>query len=250
MIVDIFATKLGMTQAWTKQGKRLAITKVRMQDMPVLSVQHLSVLDKNSQVRAQKECSIIQVGFGKKKLSAMKKPLRAQMEKSGFSFGVKQLRGVRVVDEHSEPTTDDVIKAGDIIAATDILTVGDMVKVQGVTKGRGFAGAMKRHGFHGGPKTHGQSDRSRAVGSIGAGTTPGRVWPGKKMPGHHGVDTLTVTGLVVVHIDQASKEVWLSGVVPGAISSDIKITKTGKKKQIELTRMAVEQPAVTQESAE
>lgn len=234
MIVDIFATKLGMTQAWTKQGRRLAITKVQVQEMPVLEVRELSVLDKNSQSRETKQCSIIQVGYGKKKLSTMKKPLKSKMEKSGFSFGVKNFAGLRSVDEAGKLTVDSDITVGSTIDATAVLQVGDIVKVQGITKGKGFAGGMKRHGFHGGPKTHGQSDRARAVGSIGAGTTPGRVWPGKKMPGHMGVDTLTVGGLVVVHIDQDKKELWLSGPVPGHITADLKITKTGKKKNIEL----------------
>jgi large subunit ribosomal protein L3 len=93
---------------------------------------------------------------------------------------------------------------------------------------------MKRHGFHGGPATHGQSDRARAVGSIGQRTTPGRVWVGKKMPGHYGDEAKTVLGLVVVHIDPTTKEVWLSGPVPGSISSQVRITKTGQTKQVEL----------------
>jgi len=238
MIVNIFATKLGMTQAWTKAGHRLAVTRCKMVDMPIITKQDIEVLDKNSQVRDTFKCSILEVGYGKKKLKNMSKPLRTKMEKSGFSFGVKNITGVRVVNDKFQPSTDDELKAGDLIKPTQIISVGDMVKVTGTSKGRGFAGAMKRHGFSGGPKTHGQSDRARAVGSIGAGTTPGRVWKGKKMPGHYGTDTKTVTGLVVVYIDEVNSEIWLSGPVPGHIKSDVKITKTGEIKKIELDKKA------------
>ena len=120
-----------------------------------------------------------------------------------------------------------------------VLAVGDVVKVQGTSKGRGFAGGMKRHGFSGGPATHGQSDRQRAVGSIGSGTYPGRVWKGKKMPGHYGVETRTVHGLVVLYIDPETKEVWLSGPVPGFNTSTVKIEKTGQQKKVELDLAAM-----------
>jgi large subunit ribosomal protein L3 len=234
MILDIFATKTGMTQAWTKAGRRLAVTRCRVLDMPVVGKQEIKVLDKDSQIRETFQCSILEVGYGKKKLKNMSKPLRTKMEKSGFSFGVKKLRGVRVYDDKFKPSTETEIKAGDNISIDQVLEVGDVVKVQGTSKGRGFAGAMKRHNFHGGPKTHGQSDRARAVGSIGAGTTPGRVWKGKKMPGTYGDEAKSVSNLVVLHIDKANNEVWISGPVPGSLMSEVRISKLGKKKNIEI----------------
>ncbi|MBP7700642.1 50S ribosomal protein L3 [Candidatus Woesebacteria bacterium] len=234
MIRDIFATKTGMTQAWTKAGKRLAVTRCKVLQMPVIGKQDIEVVDKNSQNRDKLTCSIIEVGFGKKKLKNMSKPLKTKMEKSGFSFGVKKIKGLRTYDEKMKLSIDEDIKVGDNISLDSVLEVGDVVKVQGTTKGRGFAGGMKRHGFHGGPKTHGQSDRSRAVGSIGPGTTPGRVWAGKKMPGRYGNDLQSVKGLVILHIDKETQEIWLSGPVPGSIMSDIKISKIGKKKNIEI----------------
>ena len=234
MILNTFATKLGMTQAWTKKGQRLAVTRVSLDEMAVISKQEVSVFDKKSQNKETLPCTILEVGYGKKKLKNMDKPLRSKLEKGGFSFGYKNLTGVRVVTDALQPGTETEHKVGDLIAADVVLSVGDVVQVQGITKGRGFAGAMKRHGFHGGPATHGQSDRSRAVGSIGQRTTPGRVWLGKKMPGHYGIETQTVTGLVVLHIDAANKEIWLSGPIPGSIMSQVKISKTGKKKNVEL----------------
>lgn len=235
MINDIFATKLGMTQAWTKDGKRLAVTRCKLSDNLVVGKKTIEVLDKNSQKRQTVPCIILEVGYGQKKLKNMSKPLRTRLEKSGFNFGVSQIRGIRMsgTEENSE-----TVKVGDTIKADSILSVGDMVQVQGLTRGKGFTGAMKRHGFAGGPKTHGQSDRARAVGSIGAGTSPGRVWPGKKMPGRSGNITSTVRGLVVVHLDPEQGEIWLSGPIPGVINTNVKISKMGKSKNVVLDKKA------------
>jgi len=247
MLDAIFATKLGMTQAWSKTGKRLAVTKCKVQPNAVVGITETSVTDKSTRTWNKKPQTIIEVGYGAKKLKNMDKPLRTRLEKSGFSFGVSQIKGLKQSSETESP-----LKIGDSIVLEQVLEVGDLVKVQGVTKGRGFAGAMKRYGFHGGPKTHGQSDRSRAVGSIGPGTTPGRVWKGKRMPGHYGVDTKTVYGLTVLHIDLANQEIWLSGPVPGFNSSYLKIEKTGKKKPVELdlSLMSVKEEAPVVETAE
>jgi large subunit ribosomal protein L3 len=234
MLDAIFATKLGMTQAWLKSGKRLAVTKCKADSNMIVGQQETSVTDKSSRTWNKNRQTVLEVGFGTKKLKNMKKPLRNRMTKSGFSFGAQYIQGVRYDLPEESP-----LKAGDSVSLEQVLAVGDVVKVQGVSKGRGFAGAMKRYGFHGGPATHGQSDRSRAVGSIGSGTTPGRVWKGKRMPGHYGVETKTVSGLVVLHIDPETKEVWLSGPVPGFNTSVVKIEKTGHKKSVELDLAAM-----------
>ncbi len=218
MLNTIFATKVGMSQAWSEDGKRLPITKLQVSDNVVLS-----------RKQTQDKQITFEIGYGHKKLKNVKKPLREQIKKSGFSFGVKQVRGVKAVQADGE-----ALATGATLALTEVLTVGDVVSIQGISKGRGFAGAIKRHGFHGGPKTHGQSDRARAVGSIGAGTTPGRVYKGKRMPGHYGVETKTVSGLVVVYIDETNKQLWLNGPVPGFNSSTVKITKTGVNKDVKL----------------
>lgn len=228
MVNSIFATKIGMMQAWTKQGKRLAVT--RCQVAPNLVLSHT----KNNQ---PEDRTLIEVGYGKKKIKNMSKPLRTQLEKGGFSVGVRTITGVSV-------SPDAAPAVGTTFAAQDVLTVGDVVMVQGTSKGHGFAGAVKRHGFAGGPKTHGQSDRERAVGSIGAGTTPGRVFKGKRMPGHYGVETVTVRNLVVLRINPETQEVWLSGPVPGSLTSTVKISKTGKTKAVELYEISAPVAAV------
>jgi len=223
MVSTVFATKLGMSQAWTTAGKRMPVTKCRVQNNIVVSSHAFT-----------EDTQILEIGFGKKKLKNMNKPQRSILEKGGFTSGVTKMTGVRITS-----SKEDVAQlVGTTLLVQDILQIGDVVKVQGTTKGRGFAGAIKRHGFSGGPKTHGQSDRERSVGSIGAGTSPGRVFKGKKMPGHYGVDLQTVRNLIVVHIDQTTQEVWLSGPVPGSISSIVRIEKTGQNKKIEINKDA------------
>lgn len=106
----------------------------------------------------------------------------------------------------------------------EVITVGSTVVVSGTSKGKGFAGAVKRYSFAGGPKTHGQSDRQRAVGSIGAGTDPGRVWKGQKMPGRMGAKRITVKGLRVEQIDPELGLIYLKGAVPGGPKSELTIT--------------------------
>ncbi|MEN8252982.1 MAG: 50S ribosomal protein L3 [Patescibacteria group bacterium] len=232
MLNSIFATKRSMTQAWDKQGHRLAVTKLAVGSNMVVRKDKVNVKPRSDSPQTQ-ENYIFEIGYGKKKLKNVSKPLRENLKRGGFSLGAKQLKGVRISTEENIE-----LKVGDEIKLDTVLEVGDLVKVQGTSKGKGFAGVMKRHGFSGGPRTHGQSDRERAPGSIGAGTYPGRVWKGKKMPGHMGVETKTVENLVVLHIDVESGELWLSGPIPGSVNSIVKITKMGKKKELELDKKA------------
>lgn len=213
MLTDFFAIKLGMTQAWTKDGRRLAVTKLQADDNTV-----------GVSLGQQK----VELGYGLKEEKNTKQPQRAHLKKVGFKSMPSRLTSTNLVESESP------IKSGTPVSASQVFKVGDLVEIQGTTKGRGFAGVMKRYGFHGGPKTHGQSDRSRAPGSIGSGTTPGRVFKGKRMPGHYGVDTQTIKGLVILHIDEQNKELWVSGPIPGHIKSFVKIHRTGENKLIEL----------------
>lgn len=119
---------------------------------------------------------------------------------------------------------DGTVTPVTIVQVTDgieelIAAVGTSIAVSGTSKGKGFAGAVKRYSFGGGPKTHGQSDRHRAVGSIGAGTDPGKVLKGKKMPGRMGNETVTVKGLRVEQVDQDQNLVYIKGAVPGGPKS-------------------------------
>lgn len=226
MIKTIFATKKSMIQAWDAQGRRLAITKLVVEPNYVVGEKIAQIKTDRKIATSIVDQRVIEIGYGKKKLKNNTKPLRTRFAQAGLQTGLKQIVGVR-----ENAADGELLTVGQALDAASILTVGSIIKAQGTSKGRGFAGAVKRHGFHGGPKTHGQSDRLRATGSIGNRTTPGRVWLGKKMPGHFGVDTKTVQGLVIAHFDAQTNELWLTGAVPGSFNSIIKITLTGKNKK-------------------
>jgi large subunit ribosomal protein L3 len=111
----------------------------------------------------------------------------------------------------------------------ELFEAGDVVDVVGKSKGRGFAGGVKRYHFHGGPKTHGQSDKHRAPGSIGSGTTPGRVRKGLHMAGHMGDQQVTVKNLRVFESNADKGVLLIEGSVPGGINGLIRVRKTGRK---------------------
>lgn len=249
MLHTIFATKQGMSQVWTKDGRRLPVTKLKVDDNVVIGKQKCVAVNNQYPDNQPQPCLIFEIGYGKKKLKNTPKPLRKRIEQSGFSFGVKQVRGVKLFlsdQENSSNQSQDTEvdsaanrpQIGDTLDISQILSEGDVIKAQGVTKGRGFTGVVKHYKFAGGPRTHGQRDRERSPGSIGAMTYPGRVWKGKKMPGHYGVETRTVSNLTVLYINPEDKELWISGPVPGHRGSVLKITTTGKTTQIELDEQA------------
>lgn len=207
MLKQILATKDHMTQAWTKSGIRVPVTVVTADDCYVVA-------------ESKKENRIV-AGQGLKKLKNVRKPQRSQLEKAGLSFGFRQTKELVV-----EMADKENMKVGTKINAADVLKVGDIVKVTGTSIGKGFTGVVKRHGFAGGPRTHGQSDRERAPGSIGAGTTPGRVYRNKRMAGRSGNATVTVLNMPIVKIE--GNEVWIKGILPGSINSLVLITKIGE----------------------
>ncbi|MBP7774412.1 50S ribosomal protein L3 [Candidatus Woesebacteria bacterium] len=231
MIKDFFVTKIGMTQVWTHAGKRLAVTRCKAENIQVVKTRPVTRINTLLHNHPATTTTLVEIGVGVKKLKNVPQPLRVQLVNGGFTTGIKKVAAIHTA-------ADETYTPGQSISITDVLEVGDIVKVQGTTKGKGFAGVVKRHGFAGGPKTHGQSDRERAPGAIGNRTTPGRVFKGKRMAGHMGSDTKTVSGLVVVYIDPVTKELWLSGPIPGSINTDVKVTKTGLTKTIELNKKA------------
>lgn len=208
MITQIIATKRHMTQAWTTEGVRIPVTVLRADDCMVIG-------------KATVEGKIL-LGAVKKKLKNMNKPQRSQLEKAGLSVGFRKMSEA-VADGESLQ-----LPVGTKVSAGEAFSVGDIVKVTGTSKGTGFTGVVKRWGFAGGPRTHGQADRERAPGSIGSGTTPGRVYKNKKMAGRAGNERVTIEGLQVVAIQ--GDEVWVKGLVPGAMNGIVTITKVGPGK--------------------
>ena len=102
---------------------------------------------------------------------------------------------------------------------------GKKLRVSGTSKGKGFSGTVKRYNFKGGPKTHGQSDRHRAPGSIGAGSSPGRVWKGTRMAGHQGVDRVTTRGLKIIKVDNEQNVLFVRGSIPGPVNGIVIVEK-------------------------
>lgn len=213
MIQTLIGKKIDQTQTFLENGQRIPVTEVSVADNIVVQVKTMET-DKYTAV---------QLGVG-----AKKKPIRAlagHSKKAGLDSVPTLIREVAWIGDEELP------KSGDAITVEAVFTPGDIIKVTGTSKGKGFAGTVKRHNFRGGPKTHGQSDRERAPGSIGQTTTPGRVYRGKKMAGHMGVDTVTVTNLVVVDVDPENKKLYVLGLVPGNKKGSIIITKTGEQKK-------------------
>jgi large subunit ribosomal protein L3 len=171
----------------------------------------------------------IQIGFSSKKAKNTSKPLqghlKANQKENRFPRFLQEIR----VEKEPE------VKVGDVINVSDIFNPGDIVAVTGTSKGKGFAGVVKKHNFRGGPRTHGQSDRERAPGSIGQTTTPGRVYRGKKMAGRMGGEQVTVKNLHIISVDAESGEIEISGQVPGNPGSLVSIRKikSGSLKELE-----------------
>ncbi len=139
------------------------------------------------------------------------------------------LRNLPMLKHLREVATEDAeaYKVGQILDVT-LFSPGELVDVIGTSKGKGFAGAVKRHHFKGGPKTHGQSDRLRAVGSIGSTSTPGRVWKGMRGPGHMGSERVTTLNLSVVKVDPERNLIAIKGSVPGPVGGMVMVRNAVK----------------------
>lgn len=177
----------------------------------------------------------IQLGFGNRRIKSTSKPLQGHLKKTSTKeFSPKFLREIRL-EKESE------VNVGDQVRASDIFKVGDKIAVTGTSKGKGFAGVVKRWHFAGGPKTHGQSDRQRSPGSIGQTTTPGRVYKGKHMAGRMGNDRVTIKNLHVISIDPEKNEMLVSGAIPGKFGDLLRITKISEGSLKELEHEVVAQ---------
>jgi large subunit ribosomal protein L3 len=206
MSEGLLGRKLGMTQVFTAGGEARGVTVVEAGPCVVVQVK----------TPERDGYSAIQVGFGARK--RLNDPMKGHLKRLGQFRYLREFR----VDDPGQ------YEVGQKIGA-ELFEEGDLIDVVGVSKGRGFAGGVKRHHFRGGPKTHGQSDRHRAPGSIGSGTTPGRVRKGLRMAGHMGDERVTVKNLRVFQSDPARGVVLLEGSVPGATNGLVQLRKTGRK---------------------
>lgn len=201
-----------MGSYFDEKGAKVPVTLIEAGPCPVIQI-------KNDRTDGYFS---VQIGFGSKKTKRTSRPILGHIKKAGLSRPPHFLKEIRLQRQAD-------CKMGDVLKAGDVFSLGDKISVTGFSKGKGFAGVMKRWSFAGGPATHGQSDRKRAPGSIG-GTGVARVLPGKKMPGRMGTDKVTVSGLTVMDIDSEANLLVVKGAVPGSRGSLLMIKKTGKAK--------------------
>ncbi len=205
MVNRIFGKKLGMTQYFIEEGRSVPVTLVRVGPCVVTQ----------KKTSGKDGYEAIQVGFEEKKESRINKPLKGHLDAAGgkyFNF----LREIRV-DNSSE------YDLGQEIAA-DIFQIGDRVSVSGKSKGRGYAGVIKRWGFGGGRDTHG-SRSHRVPGSIGCSATPSRVFKGRKLPGRMGFQKTTIKNLRVLDVRPEINVIALKGSLPGSSETLVEICR-------------------------
>jgi len=202
----IIGKKLGMVRIFDENGVDFPatvvsagpciITQIKTKESDGYSAYQLGLIDNNSK---------------------MIKPMSGHINKAADGIKVSHLKEVRM-NQLDEVTLGDEINS-------KIFEVGDLVTVKGTSKGRGFAGHMKRHNFGGGRKSHGKNSVMRKAGSVGAGTDPGKVWKGTRMAGQMGNDSVTVKNLEVIRLDVDNNLVFIKGAIPGANNGLVYLTK-------------------------
>lgn len=208
MINSFLGIKIKQTRQFDEKGEQIPITKIKTDPCTVVQIKSLE----------KDGYHALQLGLGSKKEKHLTRPLLGHFKKAGLEISPRFLKEVRLIAP-VECQPGSQIKVGEVFQK------GDKINVTGISKGKGFAGVVKRWGFAGGPRTHGQSDRERAPGSIGATTTPGRVLKGKKMAGHMGFRKTTVRNLEVIDVDSDQNELIVKGLVPGPAKGLLMIAK-------------------------
>ncbi len=209
MLKGLLGRKIGMTQVFDEQGVAYPVTIIEAGPCFVTQVRTPEV----------EGYSAVQLGFGE---SHPKKLTGGELG----HLKAKDLPPLRMLREFRTKDTD--MKVGDKVTV-ETFAVGERVDVIGTSKGKGFAGVVKRHNFNGQPKTHGASDRTRAPGSSGSGTTPGRVFRGKRRSGHMGNERVTMQGLRVILVDAERNLIGLRGAVPGPKGGMVVIQEARKQ---------------------
>lgn len=205
MALGILGKKLGMTQIFDEQGRSIPVTVIQAGPCTVTQIK----------TSATDGYAAVQVGFDAVTAKNLNKPEKGHLAKAGISEYLKHLVEFRV-------DAPETFALGQTITA-DLFAAGQLVNVAGTSIGRGFAGYQKRHNFARGPMSHG-SKNHRQPGSVGAGTTPGRVFPGMKMAGRLGGTRTTIRKLTVVRVDAERNLILIKGGVPGFEGSLVEIT--------------------------
>jgi large subunit ribosomal protein L3 len=215
----IIGKKVGMTQVFDDRGEVIPVTVIEAGPCYVAQIKTVE----------RDGYTAIQLGFEETKPKHLTQPQLQHLQKSNLP-ALRHLRELRV----QEDDLADLEEGGKV--TVDMFEVGEYVDVTGTSKGKGFAGVVKRHGFGGGPKTHGQSDRLRAPGSIGASTTPGRVFKGMRMAGRMGGERVTAQSLKVELVDPERNLLAVRGAVPGAKNGLVLIRQARKTRLLRKKR--------------
>lgn len=210
MMKGLIGKKIGMTQIFDESGLAVPVTLIEAGPCYVTQVR----------VEQKDGYNAVQLGFEEVK------PKRLTGGQLGHLKN-NELPPLRFLREFR--AKDPQVNEGDKLVVGDTFAVGESVDVVGTSKGKGFQGVVRRYGFRGGPKTHGQSDRLRAPGSIGSTTTPGRVFKGKKMPGHMGSERVTVQNLRVEYVDADRNLLGVRGAIPGPKGGVVMIKEARKR---------------------
>lgn len=207
MVKALLGKKMGMTQVFDEAGERVPVTVLRVGPCAVTQVKTAETDQKPA----------VQVGFEERKRKNTTKPMLGHFQKAGVT--PKQVLRDVELDGEEQPETGQqlTVEEFDGVALVDVV---------GVSKGRGFAGVVRRHGFSGGPKTHG-GRFDRGPGSIGSSASPGRVLKGRRMAGHMGAERVTVRNLQVVRVDPEQDVLLVKGSVPGPTGGYVLVRKAG-----------------------
>ncbi len=210
MMSGLLGKKIGMTNVFASDGQFVPVTVLQVGPCVV------------TQIKTEETdgYTALQLGFDEKPVERLNKPVAGHLKKTSD-------KGFRVLREFREESVDD-IEAGATIGV-DMFSIGDKVTVTGISKGRGFQGTIKRHGFSRGPETHGNRNH-RKPGSIGNSAWPAKVIKGKKLPGHTGVDKVTVKNLTIIDIKHDDNLILLKGAVPGFKTGVVEVRKVDVKK--------------------
>ena len=216
MTLGLVGRKIGMTRVFAEDGSAVPVTVV---DVANNRVTQVKTQDKDGY-------AAVQVAYGKRRASRVAKPQAGHLAKAGVEAGTVLKEFHVAADQLGD------FKPGDVVGA-DTFSVGQLVDVTGTTKGRGFSGVIRRHNFSSNRASHGNSVSHNKPGSISMAQDPGRVFPGKKLPGHYGAATRTVQTLTVVRVDKERGLLLIKGSVPGADGGEVIVrpsVKTPAKK--------------------
>src|SRR6185295_323128 len=209
MSLGLVGRKVGMTRVFTDDGDSVPVTVVDVSNNRVAQIKS---------AETDGYCAV-QIAFGKRRANRVNKAAAGHFAKAGVEAG-RVLREFRVTPDQAAN-----LKAGGVVGA-DIFQIGQKVDVSGVSLGKGFAGVIKRHNFSSNRASHGNSVSHNKPGSISMAQDPGRVFPGKKMPGHYGAARRTVQNLEIVRVDAERQLLLIRGAVPGSRGGDLMVSPT------------------------